>query len=348
MVINSTIKVLPRNDENLAVAQIHVAVIKLHNKEVDKLRSEGHPPETLFECARKEVVKHFQWVVLHDFLPRIVDPEVLDCVIKHGPGWFTVTKKNDLFMPLEFSAAAFRLGHSMVRDEYQWNKFHASELGSKAGAQLGELFEQTAFSGIIGKSKSTQGLPADWVIDWRRFFRFPTYPIDPKRSNLAEKIDTNFDFHLDQMSGFPHGDLPVEKRSITVRNLLRGFALGLPTGEEVAKFIGEPEMPPEELTNGPHQQLLSSAIFAGKTPLWYYILKEAERKGGNRLGRVGSRIVAETLVQLIKNSSFSIIGDTTWSPKFTNRRDPVTSAPVFEGMVDLLDYAGVVNPYSGP
>ncbi len=338
----------PRNDENLAVAQTLVAFIKFHNKVVERLREEGHNASDLFDCARTQVIRHFQWIILKDFLPRLVQADVLDCVIQHGPGWFNLERRDDLYMPLEFSAAAFRLGHSMVRGEYQWNKFHAKgDRGGLSGALLGELFDQTGFSCVGLLARNKRNLSADWVIDWRRFFQFPTYQIDPSRSNRAERIDTNFDFHLDRMTGFPADNLPANQKSITVRNLLRGFALGLPTGEEVAKVIGEKPLSPAEAASGPHQQLLSSPIFEGKTPLWYYILKEAELNGENRLGPVGSRIVAETLVGLIKNSRYSLLDAPNWQPRFTKRRDPKTNLPLFE-MVDLLEFADVINPLSDP
>jgi hypothetical protein len=340
-----------RNDENLAVAQTAVAFIRFHNKVVDKLKAAGHDDGGLFECARQVVVKHFQWVILHDYLPAIVDNNVLDCVLKHGRRWFKVGRREDLFMPLEFSAAAFRIGHSMVRNEYQWNYFHSRD--SKPGSRtlLSELFDQTAFSGFIRKSPNKR-LLNHWVIDWRRFFEFPEgspHHIDGSRINRATRIDTIFDFRLNEMSGFPHGELSEDQRAITVRNLLRGFALGLPAGEEVAALIGEKPLDPEEVSSGPHQKLLSDSVFKGKTPLWYYILKEAELNvsGEGRLGPVGSRIVAETLVGLIENSSHSILRVPKWYPRCTRRGTPGTKSARF-GMVDLLNFADVVNPVGGP
>jgi Animal haem peroxidase len=330
-----------RNDENLAVAQTQIALMKFHNKVVDGLTSIMHPGGCLFDCARMQVIRHFQWIILHDFLPKIVDPDVLDCVVRHGPKWFRCTPDN-LYMPLEFSAAGFRLGHSMVRNEYQWNKFHSrGELGAPSGAVLAELFEQTAFSGRIGLTEN--GLPSDWIIDWRRFYNFANHPMEPGRRNRAGRIDTNFDFHLDQIANFPPATLPIEKRSITVRNLLRGFALGLPTGEEVAERIGEERLSHKDIASGPYEGLLKTRTFRDKTPLWFYILKEAELNGGNRLGRVGSRIVAETLVGLIKNSRYSVLDVPEWRPKYTERKVPGTDSPLFE-MVDLLQFADVLNP----
>jgi Animal haem peroxidase len=349
----------PRNDENLAVAQTHVAFIKFHNRVVDAL-APTCPPDKLFDRARDEVVRHFQWLILNDYLPTIVDADVLKSVLDHRPTWFEVEGKVDLFMPLEFSAAAFRLGHSMVRQEYQWNIYHSRQLKPPSmpfGVALSQLFDQTAFSGGL-KNADGKALPSDWVIDWRRFFDFPEelgHKPAPTGINMAGRIDTNFDLHLDQIPGFPAQNVPPERRSITVRNLLRGFALGLPTGEQVAEALGETPLAPEEVSSGPHGGLLSTPVFKGRTPLWYYILKEAELKGfgpdgkpGNRLGRVGSRIVAETLVGLIQNSSPSILNGPDWYPSY-GRGTPGTKSATF-GMVDLLHFAfeGAVNPIGGP
>jgi len=336
-----------RNDENLAIAQTHVAFIKFHNTVVDKLRAEGHGASDLFDCAQIQVIRHFQWLVLYDYLPRLVDEDIIDCVVRHGCRWFRVGRPEDLYMPLEFSAAAFRIGHTMVRGEYRWNKFHAQgELGL-GSASLGALFEQTTSNGVIGTF--TEGLPGDWVIDWRRFYEFPKGGIDRSRMNMAKRLDTRFDIHLAKVERPAHGGLPPEKQLLTVRNLLRGFALGLPTGEEVAACMGEVPLSPAQVAAGPHAPVLSTPTFEAKTPLWYYILKEAELGGGSKLGRVGGRIVAETLVGLIKHSRYSILGTPGWVPAYTDRVSPETGAPIFE-MVDLLTLLGEesINPYDGP
>jgi hypothetical protein len=340
-----------RSDENLAVAQTHVAFIKFHNKVVETLKEAGYDGDDLFECARKHVIRHFQWIVLYDYLPRVVDAGVLDCVLSHGRRWFRVKREEDLYMPLEFSAAAFRIGHSMVRQTYDWNIYHSTQLFGGRLVPLAQMFDLTVFNRPADLPPSPWSLPSDWVIDWRRFYQFPDFPTGPNYRpaptgvNMAARIDTNFDLRLDTMP-FNHGDLPPEKRSITVRNLLRGFALGLPTGEEVAEQMGEVPLRPYKVARGPHKEVLSSPAFKGKTPLWYYILKEAELNGG-RLGAVGSRIVAETFVGLIENSRYSILdGRKKWYPRYTRRGVPETESAVFE-MTDLLDFAGVVNPIGG-
>ena len=330
----------PRNDENLATAQTHVAFIAFHNKVVDLLRG-SCPDGELFKLARREVVRHFQWIILKDYLPRIVDEEVLDCVIQHQPRWFTVEKDEDLFMPLEFSAAAFRMGHSMVRDRYEWNDYHSSARSGGA-PQVCQLFDHTRFSSNLG-AKPT--LDSDWVIDWRRFYNFTEFDYDRPEpgGNFARKIDPSFDLHLDRIQGYPHHELTGKDRSITVRNLLRGFALRLPTGEQVAEYMGLTPLSPADIAGGPHQKCLDVPLLKGKTPLWYYILKEAELMGKDgRLGPTGSRIIAETFVCIIKHSSYSIFDAPEWRP-LRSRRKAQSFSPRFE-MADLLDIAGVVDP----
>ena len=338
-----------RNDENLAVAQTQVALIKFHNKVVRRLQAEGHSPADLFDCARMQVVRHFQWIVLHDYLEKIVDKDVLAAVKTTPLVWFKPDPEN-VFMPLEFSAAAFRLGHSMVRSEYRWNDFHAhDEPTSVSPATLKDLFKQTAFSGGIGKSDAAMALPGDWVIDWRRFFEFENHKINNDHRNRANKIDTSFELHL--TNSFPAPGIAEEKRALTVRNLLRGLALSLPTGEQVAAemvkqgtLTKEQVMTQDEISAGAQQDILNAPPLRGNTPLWYYILREAELQGKkDRLGPLGSRIVAETLFGLIQCSPHSIVKTPQWRPRFTSRHAE-DGTPIF-GMVDLLEFAGVVNPY---
>mgnify|MGYP006352836687 CR=1 FL=1 len=106
----------PRNDENLAVAQTHLALIRFHNRVVDTLPS-SVPPAQRFAVARKKVIKHYQWMLRTDYLPRIVAPAVVNNVFNQGRKAFEVgVPPTDVpTMPIEFSVAAFRLGHSMIR-----------------------------------------------------------------------------------------------------------------------------------------------------------------------------------------------------------------------------------------
>ncbi|HEX5708781.1 MAG TPA: peroxidase family protein, partial [Pyrinomonadaceae bacterium] len=241
----------PRNDENLAVAQTHVAFISFHNKVVDALKP-SCPPAELFERARKTVVQHFQWLILEDYLPRLVLPSVLNCVRRHPPICYTT---DEPFMPVEFSVAAFRIGHSMVRGSYDWNTLHSAEPFGGGPAQLSQLFKFTNFSGDLGGGRK---LPSKWIIDWRRFFDFDELPhvpyIDPLYRNKSRRIDTIFNLRLEKVAGYPH-HLEEHMRAITVRNLLRGFSFGLPPGEEVAVALGETPLRPDEVRSGPHEEV---------------------------------------------------------------------------------------------
>lgn len=351
-----------RNDENLALAQTHVAFIHFHNRVVEKLAADGVPAAELFARARELVIRHYQWIILHDFLPRLVRADVLDCVLSHGLRWF----KGDgdgLFIPLEFSAAAFRIGHTMVRDRYEWNPKRRTGSGNLPAPLLFDLFRETgSFRGEHGLD-DINSLKSDWVIDWRHFYDFtplnryrplpdPPPQNPPVRSlNMSAKLDTVFDMHLDAVTGFPDEKIDKMQKAITVRNLLRGFYIGLPSGEEAAEWMGETPLTRKQIAEGPHEVLLDDPAFWGRTPLWYYVLKEAELVGfgpdgnpGNRLGPVGGRIVAETLVGLIKGSSHSILDGRGWRPTLGRRAEGVEPSEAKFEMIDLLDFARIVSP----
>lgn len=335
----------PRNDENLAVSQMHLAFIKFHNAVVQRVADGGAAREEQFEKARALVVRHFQWIVLKHFLPHIIDGNVLDCVVSsakaHGsPKFFAPSEEHGLFMPVEFSAAAFRLGHSMVRGAYEWNHFHSTE--AFGPTPILELFLRGGFSGDLNKKPR---LESDWVIDWRRFFDFRELGMfaDGPEFNRAKSIDTNFNFQLNTVPAYPHPSKEAF-RPLTVRNLIRGFTLGLPTGQEVADAVGVPRIPSDKIALGPHAKLLRDYGFHERTPLWYYILKEAELPegggegygGGRRLGPVGSRIVAEALVGILMWSEYSILRD-GWTPTLGDRDG------IFD-MADLLKFTKAINP----
>jgi hypothetical protein len=151
----------PRNDENLAVAQLHLAFIRFHNRVVDSLPA-SVPPAQRFNQARKLVVKHYQWMIRSDYLPKICEPSVVTDVFKNGRKAFEVGAPPNSMptMPLEFSVAAFRLGHSMIRADYSWNR-------NFPDATLDQLFD---FSGLSGDLGGGDRLPSIWIADFRRLF----------------------------------------------------------------------------------------------------------------------------------------------------------------------------------
>ncbi|HEX8475374.1 MAG TPA: heme peroxidase family protein [Pyrinomonadaceae bacterium] len=342
-----------RNDENLPTAQTHVAFINFHNKVADWLDAENAKkslPRASFEEVRELVIRHFQWIVLNDYLPHIVNEVVLRQVIsdmRSNGGqarFFTPRDGGGLYMPVEFSVGAFRFGHSMVRSFYDWNYFHKTKTHLGA-ASLRELFRQTGFSGDLGLLDK---LSSEWIIDWKRFYDFST---SATRPNFAKKIDTTFDFRLGDIKGFRHPqqgghseEMLKSFRPLPVRNLLRGFALRLPSGQDIAEVLGlSGTLLADDIAQGSHEAVLREHGFHENTPLWYYVLKEAATLGeGNRLGPVGSRLVAETFVGIIRNSEFSILdpADETkdWRPILGQR------APHAFDMTDMLEFTGIVTP----
>ena len=322
-----------RNDENIAIAQIHLAFIKFHNKIVESLENPNDAPEVIRSRAREKVVNCFHSIILNDFLPRLLDEPTLQRVKDSRAEFFTGKIANEVFMPLEFSAAAFRFGHSIVRSSYQWNAYHSDEIS--VPARLRQLLDQTEFSGSIGKPGGNLAIDSDWIIDWRRFFDFSSlgYPAPKTDTNKAGKIDRVFNLHLEKLPGFPHNGLSLDLQPIMVRNLLRGLALDLPGGEQVANKIRQGSaLRPDQLADDSEpeiKELLDSPLLKGQTPLYYYILREAELNGGEKLGEVGSYIVAQTLIGLMqasKNAAFNS-----------------TSMEQFR-MIHLLHQADVVDP----
>jgi hypothetical protein len=117
----------PRNDQHKIILHLHIALIKFHNAVVDLLRSGGTTEEELFALARQTVRWHYQWIVVHEFLPKVVGQDVVNSILvndgsgPHGVTQFYQPSSGNAFMPVEFSVAGFRFGHTMVRDAYVIN-----------------------------------------------------------------------------------------------------------------------------------------------------------------------------------------------------------------------------------
>src|SRR6266568_3896276 len=212
------------------------------------------------------------------------------------------------FMPVEFSVAAYRFGHSMVRGEYELN----------AEVQEIPIFAKPPAEDLRG----FRALPAGHVIQWARFFEFSGSRLEVQPSR---KIDTKLAFGL----------------SILPEAVARGIqALALPSGQTVARAIGLPEdliLHARDLKSLPKNLIRS---FGEDTPLFFYVLKEAEvLSKGQRLGPVGGRIVAEVLIGLLRGDPFSFLSmQPNWRPKpgeFGARKDGEFT------VADLLRFAGV-------
>jgi hypothetical protein len=325
----------PRNDENLVVAQKHLAFIRFHNRVVDTLPA-SVPAAQRFAQARELVTKHYQWMLRTDYLPRICARGVVNDVFNNGRKAFEVgaTPTDVPTMPIEFSVAAFRLGHSMIRRAYNWNKIFDDGSGT-----LDLLF---TFSGGSGDFFGEPRLPSNWIADFRRLYDFKeagrdNLAVPETKFNRAMRIDTRLAKPLKTLPGFA-----PDEDNLAFRNLTRAKMVRLATGQQMATFLRNKGVTLTKLTraqiregnNGTELDGLTQAqrdALLRDTPLWFYILREAELNRGKLKG-VGARIVAETFHRAMEGSQVSIVRDPTWRPSLGPNNTTFR-------MVDLLLFA---------
>ena len=274
----------PRNDENIIVGQLQLVFLRFHNKVAAKVAADKSVPESeRFERAQRLVRWHYQWVVLEDFLPRIVGPDPLKRRVKREKGEVKITPRwfkprNNPFMPVEFAVAAYRFGHSMVRPVYDLNGVVRGVPIFIPGEKVGELEDLRGF----------RPLPGSWTVDWSFFL--DGAPGKAKKPQLSRRIDARLARGLFDLPGFPQ-----KESSLAFRNLKRGEALGLPSGQDVARLVGAKPLSGKKL-GAPEP-----------TPLWFYVLKESGLGGGRHLGPVGGEIVADVLLGLLKEDKHSFV-----------------------------------------
>lgn len=305
----------PRNDENTAVSQLQLAFLKLHNAILDHVQAQPQlkrSGESDFAAAQRLTRWLYQWAVVHDFLPRVVGQDVVDEVFQPHGNRRVRTKAFDwqkrIFMPVEFSVAAYRFGHSMVRAEYPLNSAKP----------------HVPFFGDAEDMQGFRPLPAGHTIEWGHYF-----PVNGSAPVMARAIDTHLVPPLHTLPASVVGTEAVGTglSNLAQRNLRRGDALGLPSGETVAKKLGVQPASASEL----------GVPGGGEAPLFWYVLKEAEiQTGGKRLGELGGRIVAEVFAGLLAGDPDSYLNATpTWTPA-----PPFTTTGTV-AVADLLRLAGV-------
>lgn len=325
----------PRNDENVIVSQLQGLWHRFHNKIA------ADNPSWSFPRVQHEVRFHYQWILLNDFLPTIIAKEVLEEVLPLDKSKKPIVDKKNLnffhykdaaFMPLEFSAAAYRFGHSMVRPGYRLN----TTVGPVPIFKLGK------------NALDLRGFKApqpNWALDWRRFIDLvpldygsltdPTDPENKNRLQLAYKIDTS----LVNPLGVLPASIAVNPSILAQRNLLRGWRMRLPNGQDIARAMGLVPLTDDKILIGKFtgdkadivttvDKVGDGKSFVCNCPLWTYILAETIESTvtvktlqgdkpikTRKLGPVGGRIVAETFVGLLLADSSSYVSlNPLWEP----------------------------------
>lgn len=336
-----------RNEENLIIAQFHLSFLRFHNRAVDFLTANdtGWLPE---HASAKELTRlHYQWLVVEVYLKSVCDPavvqQVLDNKARHffafRDAYYARNAERTLgnVLPLEFSVAAFRFGHTMVRGVYDYNKIFGRPADDGAPfASLDFLFGFTANGGFRPSSAAPEKpkLPANWIIDWSRFLNVDTTFTDNGPQHAARAIDTLLAPPLGDMvnEGGGHlegSNLHVLFRHLARRNLRRGFSLRLPTGQalhqhlQAAGAVTSGPIPDvgATLVNKPDLAAFlqgSTSRLHERTPLWFYLLAEAEAAGGEHLGELGSWLVASTFVAVMLSDP-----DSALSREFTPAQSPL-------------------------
>ena len=305
-----------RNDMHKLILQLHIAFIKFHNNAVDLERGGGTPEDQVFSEAQRLLRWHYQWLVVHEYLPRVAGQDVVDGILTTTNGVPVVTTEffhpevGNAYIPVEFSVAAFRFAHSMVR--------HAYRLNSLQGFPI--------FGGATGLDGGSHLTNLHKII-WTFFFVIPGSPATPEPS---KRIDHRISQPLAQLP-FSVTQTNTLIRNLAERNMRRGKAFGLPSGQAVAAAMGA-----NVQTNG--QLGISHAGLGDEAPLWFYIVKEADiQERGRRLGQVGAAIVAEVLLGLMGADPDSyLVAD----PGFVPAPPIAPSAGTFT-VGDFLRFAGV-------
>jgi hypothetical protein len=337
-----------RNDETVVTSQLQVAFLSFHNAVTDYLAAQpayrGASAERLFSDARRLVTWHYQWIILHDFLPKTIGAGPLAKILRDGPKFYRPQDPENRLrtsegremprIPIEFAAAAYRFGHSQIRPSYRLN------FGPSNGTPFfAFVFDDTQDPAASDPDDLRGGKRAPRrFIDWETFFDF-----GDGNSRHNKLIDTKLSSVLMALPGArgPSPGLPNDGlQSLPARSLTRHVNFGIPSGQAIAREIGAPVLAPAQLRELAPYALDSHTTMDTSTPLFYYVLKEAEvMEHGVRLGPVGAEIVGEVFVGLLRaDSSAYLKSKPDWKPTLPSDK------PGEFHMTDMLKFAGMVPP----
>ena len=323
----------PRNDENLMISGLHAAFLAFHNRLTDLIAAnDRESPDEVFRRARRLTTWHYQWRIVHEFLPLFVGRETLDDILTNGRKFY---RPSVVQIPVEFQGAAYRFGHSMVRPSYR-----ANLAGDNGQPFFGMIFDPVA-EGEADPRDLRGGVRAPRrFIGWQTFFDFGAIPRPRGSGTLGEDVRPNK--LIDTRISTPLFNLPLQTiadgtppTSLPQRNLLRQVTWGIPSGQRIARVMGVPALDTDDLKDlRQYRRGLDES-----TPLWLYCLKEAElMAGGLHLGPVGARIVGEVIIGLLQLDRDSYAWRPRWRPTLPTISGRVTGD--FR-MIDFLAFAGV-------
>lgn len=331
-----------RNDENIIISQFHLAMLMFHNAVIDQVRKDPafatRSAKEVFAEAQRQVRWHYQWIIVNEFLPLTIGQNRVNQILRQGPRFYNLgdrsrdrdfrSHRQDPLIPVEFAVGAYRFGHSQVRPSYRMN------FGASPGNEFfAFIFDDAADPNDPDPNDIRGGKrAARRFVDWQTFFKLDNVNFRPNK-RIDSKISTPL-FLLPGQRG-PAAALPTDgPQSLASRNLMRHVNFGIPSGQAIARVMGVRVLTPEQLSD------MTPYSMEKNTPLWYYILKEAEvLEQGLRLGPVGGGIVGEVFIGLLKADKESYLsGNRNWKPTL-----PSAKSGDFE-IADLLKFAGVVHP----
>jgi hypothetical protein len=352
----------PRNDENLMVAGLHCAFIKFHNNAVDYVQqTQGlTDPGAIFAAAKQLTLWHYHWLILNEFLPLFIGPAMVNSILPNGRRFY-LPQLGQAAMPVEFQAACYRFGHTMVRPSYRANlKGQTDSSGNPGLPFFGLIFDPTIVNPTSDPADLRGGFSAPRrFIGWQTFFNFHDGNVKPNK-RIDNIVSTPL-FTL-PLPAIPSHQAP---QALPQRNLLRQVTWSLPSGQAIAVSmnaagVSTPVLTPSQLRELANYTAPDGSNVKGldkSTPLWYYALKEAALTYstdavavttglpyagyGLHLGPLGGRIVGEVIIGLLQSDPNSwVYQQPNWTPTLPNPVTQTVPGSTFR-MTDFLSFAGV-------